>query len=31
MENIVAKVQNRENNLISAVVSVDKLAKAKGL
>ena len=31
MENIVAKVQNRENNLISAVVSVDKLVKAKGL
>ena len=31
MKNIVAKVRNRENNLISAVVSVDKLATAKGL
>ena len=31
MKNIVAKVRNTENNLISAVVSVDKLATAKGL
>ena len=30
-KNIVAKVRNRESNLISAVVSVDKLAKTKGL